>query len=101
MNKNLSLHHCTLKTATILAFETRTKPQKIGPTVQNNSTIIYNRTSLKKNQTVQTNSTNLNGVDGGLAVCRIEDGFDEEDVDAAVEKAANLLAVRGDHFVER
>jgi hypothetical protein len=46
------------------------------------------------------NCFNLNGEKRGLAVGSVEDGFDEKDVDAPVEKASNLFAVCFHKFVK-
>ena len=42
----------------------------------------------------------LDGENGSLAVGRVEDRLDQKDVDAAVEKAPNLLRVRRNNFVK-
>src|SRR5207248_2547387 len=42
----------------------------------------------------------LRGDDRGLRVQRVEDGFDQKEVDAALAQRADLLGVRLDHLVE-
>ncbi|MCY1372972.1 hypothetical protein D9M69_602150 [compost metagenome] len=42
----------------------------------------------------------LGGVDGRLGVQGVEDGFDQDDVDAAVEQPVELFDVGGAQFVE-
>ena len=43
----------------------------------------------------------LDGVERGFGVQRVEDGFDQEDVGAAVEQSVDRLGVGRDHIVER